>query len=1224
MGIKYFFSVAVLATAILCFSFPQVSLAENDGAIWCYTFTKTMSERADRSLASEVEALQTALAKEGLYTGSINGLFNSTVTSAVKAFQEKYAREILAPYGLTKGTGKVAASTRKKLNALYGCETHQPSVKIVSPSVNSTIINKNLTVSGFCPNYSGSVNVFYYSDIKEETAVQCVSGVWSTNISINSDAGSGTLDLYAQLSAIDSIQDKVKIKFNWSNIEPAITITSPATGAKWMQGTRQTISWTSAGISLLKIQLINSAGTAYDQVVGQPAADGQYTRVIDANMPAGDEYRIKIYDQNNFQVSATSESFSIVAPAVTVYHAINYGGASQGYAVGTYTLDQMEANGSLDNDISSVKVVSGYKATFYKLDNFVGASLVKTADDPTLVNDVWNDVISSMKVEAIQPPPTCTSWTYSNWSVCVNGTQTRLVRTSSPTGCTGGNPVITQACTPATACTDSDNGKNYLIKGTLTTDASEWTSPVSDSCQTSVSNRQYQNIASCTGNNCYISEYYCNGVNPVKNSPVKCTNGCTDGACATWCYTFTKTLSLGSRGDEVVALQTALIAEEVYNRNASGIFDATVVIAVKAFQEKYASEILAPYGLTKGTGKVAAATRNKLNALYGCDVPPPIEDMFTLTTTAVNGTITRSPDRTSYSRGSSVQLTATHSAGYRFVNWTGSVTGTTNPATITMNGNKSVTANFAADNGQPSITVTSPSGTVFTDGVPTQISWTSLSAPVGSMVGIQIMGEINGDYESWGYSIGNYNNATSGSINWTPRVLRQSGEKYHIKATLFAQGTTDWNGTTLAQSKSQTFTINLPQGVTRSLTITSPTASSTLTAGQTYPITWQSSGIASTDKIQLTYEPIGLNSEQGGPTIATISNSGSYQWTVPANIISGQYRIEAVYINEYEIYGAIGDSDYFTVVAAENPATYTLTTTAVNGTITKTPNQSTFNSGDTVTLTAAPSAGYRFVNWTGDATGTTSPVTITMTANKSVTANFAQDSVACTDTDNGKNYFTKGTATGLYGAYTDLCYAAERRIFEYYCDADRGYSQGEWYNCPNGCSDGACISDSSCNPSWSCAAWNTCESNQQTRVCTDSNNCGVATDKPEETRACVANGCVDSDVSTAYPDGKNYFTSGTVIDNSPTALAVFGHAMTFTDICYAADKRIFEYYCDTTLGYSRGEWHDCPNGCSNGACIQGSALVPNNKPVAQQNVLDLMAASLASIAEQIRALLLNK
>ena len=41
-----------------------------------------------------------------------------------------------------------------------------------------------------------------------------------------------------------------------------------------------------------------------------------------------------------------------------------------------------------------------------------------------------------------------------------------------------------------------------------------------------------------------------------------------------------------------------------------------------------------------------------------------------------------------------VQLTATPASGCTFVNWTGALTGTTNPQTVTMSGPQTVTANF--------------------------------------------------------------------------------------------------------------------------------------------------------------------------------------------------------------------------------------------------------------------------------------------------------------------------------------------------------------------------------------------------------------------------------------------------------------------------------------------------------------------------------------------------
>jgi Divergent InlB B-repeat domain/NHL repeat len=60
-----------------------------------------------------------------------------------------------------------------------------------------------------------------------------------------------------------------------------------------------------------------------------------------------------------------------------------------------------------------------------------------------------------------------------------------------------------------------------------------------------------------------------------------------------------------------------------------------------------------------------------------------------------------------YSAGAVVQLTANANFGYHFVNWSGDVSGTANPTTITMNGNKSATANFATgDPNLGTITVT--------------------------------------------------------------------------------------------------------------------------------------------------------------------------------------------------------------------------------------------------------------------------------------------------------------------------------------------------------------------------------------------------------------------------------------------------------------------------------------------------------------------------------------
>ncbi|MBK7191546.1 MAG: NPCBM/NEW2 domain-containing protein [Myxococcales bacterium] len=83
--------------------------------------------------------------------------------------------------------------------------------------------------------------------------------------------------------------------------------------------------------------------------------------------------------------------------------------------------------------------------------------------------------------------------------------------------------------------------------------------------------------------------------------------------------------------------------------------------------------------------------------------------------------------------------------------------------------------------------------------------------------------------------------------------------------------------------------------------------------------------------------------------------------------------------------GAVIDALTLTKAAT----TYSLNVTAVNGAVARSPNQPAYAAGAAVTLTAAPSAGYQFIGWSGDATGTTNPLTVTMTASKTITANFA-------------------------------------------------------------------------------------------------------------------------------------------------------------------------------------------------------------------------------------------
>ncbi len=97
----------------------------------------------------------------------------------------------------------------------------------------------------------------------------------------------------------------------------------------------------------------------------------------------------------------------VVVTRATVYQHCDYSTAGYGInlAAGTYTTAQMQALGILNNDISSLKVTSGYEIVLYDLDNFQGASQIFRSDVSCLVSHGINDWASSIVVRTITVSP---------------------------------------------------------------------------------------------------------------------------------------------------------------------------------------------------------------------------------------------------------------------------------------------------------------------------------------------------------------------------------------------------------------------------------------------------------------------------------------------------------------------------------------------------------------------------------------------------------------------------------------------------------------------------------------------------------------------------------------------------------------------------------------------------------------------------------------------------
>ena len=127
-----------------------------------------------------------------------------------------------------------------------------------------------------------------------------------------------------------------------------------------------------------------------------------------------------------------------------------------------------------------------------------------------------------------------------------------------------------------------------------------------------------------------------------------------------------------------------------------------------------------------------------------------------------------------------------------------------------------------------------------------------------------------------------------------------------------------------------------------------------------------------------------LEVEGSGPLPSTVSptfdvalNPGSYTWGLQA--VDGP--------------GSVNSSSTLNLVIVPSGSPgYTLSVGATNGSVSLAPDQQTYPEGSDVTLTASPDSGYLFDSWSGDATGSNNPITVTMDANKNITANFVVDS----------------------------------------------------------------------------------------------------------------------------------------------------------------------------------------------------------------------------------------
>jgi uncharacterized repeat protein (TIGR02543 family) len=122
-------------------------------------------------------------------------------------------------------------------------------------------------------------------------------------------------------------------------------------------------------------------------------------------------------------------------------------------------------------------------------------------------------------------------------------------------------------------------------------------------------------------------------------------------------------------------------------------------------------------------------------------------------------------------------------------------------------------------------------------------------------------------------------------------------------------------------------------------------------------------------------------------------------------------------VNLYDV-GVTNDSVYVPISVTNGTVTlreYTLSITCDgSGSVTKNPNEATYEYGDVVQLTANAASGWRFSSWGGNLSGSVNPTTITMNGDKAVTAHFTQNQYTLTITIDGSGSVIKDPDLAYY------------------------------------------------------------------------------------------------------------------------------------------------------------------------------------------------------------------
>jgi hypothetical protein len=368
--------------------------------------------------------------------------------------------------------------------------------------------------------------------------------------------------------------------------------------------------------------------------------------------------------------------------------------------------------------------------------------------------------------------------------------------------------------------------------------------------------------------------------------------------------------------------------------------------------------------------------------------------------------------------GTSVTLTAPGTAGgLPFTGWTGDVTSSSTSITFTMNGTKTVTANYAAPSYTLTVNSSGASGVVITgtNGCGGTTNYTK-SVTSGTSVTLTAPPTASGNsFNGWTGAV------TSGSqtITFTmtgPKALTVNYQAPNVAVTVYSSGassvpissstghggTTDYymsvpRGTTIALTAPATASVNNFNGWSGAVTDSNQTITFTADAPKAVTANYQAPNVTLTVYSSgASNVVIGSSTGHDGTTTyqRIMPRGTTVTLTAPATAGGNNFSgwTDGVTSSDQTITFTMDSAKYVTA----NYATpiFTLHITSTSGGHVSQPGEGNFrySKGASVRLEATPEPGYYFTHWSGNFTTTSNPAILIMDQDYDVTANYDKES----------------------------------------------------------------------------------------------------------------------------------------------------------------------------------------------------------------------------------------